>query len=113
MPVYYSLGNFLSHQKEKMNLLGGMASVTIVKDADGNARIGIRPQPTINVILRNENTGWYTYRPMLWTATTRSLPPRTASPNAPSTPCGRCMRISQDKKEPRFPLKMEAGACYM
>ena len=65
MPVYYSLGNFLSHQKEKMNLLGGMASVTIVKDADGTHVSEYDLKPTINVILRNENTGWYTYRPML------------------------------------------------
>lgn len=65
VPVYYSLGNFLSHQKEKMNLLGGMASVTIVKDADGTHVSEYDLKPTINVILRNENTGWYTYRPML------------------------------------------------
>ena len=65
VPVYYSLGNFLSHQKEKMNLLGGMASVTIVKDADGTHVSEYDLQPTVNVILRNANTGWYTYRPML------------------------------------------------
>ena len=65
VPVYYSLGNFLSHQKEKMNLLGGMASVTIVKDADGTHVSEYDLKPTINVILRNPNTGWYTYRPML------------------------------------------------
>ena len=58
VPVYYSLGNFLSHQKEKMNLLGGMASVTIVKDADGTHVSEYDLKPTINVILRNENTGW-------------------------------------------------------
>ena len=65
MPVYYSLGNFLSHQKEKMNLLGGMASVTIVKDADGAHVSEYDLKPTVNVILCNTNTGWYTYRPML------------------------------------------------
>ena len=65
VPVYYSLGNFLSHQKEKMNLLGGMASVTIFKDADGAHVSEYDLKPTINVILRNPNTGWYTYRPML------------------------------------------------
>ena len=65
VPVYYSLGNFLSHQKEKMNLLGGMASVTIVKDADGTHVSEYDLKPTINVILRNTNTGWYNYRPML------------------------------------------------
>ena len=65
VPVYYSLGNFLSHQKEKQNLLGGMASVTIVKDADGAHVSEYDLKPTINVILRNTNTGWYDYRPML------------------------------------------------
>ena len=48
-----------------MNLLGGMASVTIVKDADGTHVSEYDLQPTVNVILRNTNTGWYTYRPML------------------------------------------------
>ena len=48
-----------------LNLLGGMASVTIVKDADGTHVSEYDLQPTVNVILRNANTGWYTYRPML------------------------------------------------
>lgn len=65
VPVYWSLGNFLSHQKEKLNLLGGMASVTIVKDADGTHVAEYDLKPVVNVILRNTNTGWYDYRPML------------------------------------------------
>ena len=65
VPVFYSLGNFLSHQTSPENMLGGMASVTIVKDADGTHVSEYDLQPTVNVILRNENTGWYTYRPML------------------------------------------------
>ena len=48
-----------------MNLLGGMASVTIFKDADGAHVSGYDLKPTINGILRNPDTGWYTYRPML------------------------------------------------
>lgn len=32
MLVYYSLGNFLSYQKEAARMLGGMAHVTIIKD---------------------------------------------------------------------------------
>ena len=48
-----------------MSLLGGMASVTIFKDADGAHVSEYDLKPTINVILRNPNTGWYTYRPML------------------------------------------------
>lgn len=35
MLVYYSLGNFMSYQKEAPRMLGGMASVTITKDASG------------------------------------------------------------------------------
>jgi len=56
---------FQLSDEEKMNLLGGMASVTIVKDADGTHVSEYDLQPTVNVILRNANTGWYTYRPML------------------------------------------------
>ena len=65
VPVYYSLGNFLSHQKEMINLLGGMASVTIVKDKDGARVEEYELKPTINVILRDPASGWYDYRPML------------------------------------------------
>ena len=65
VPVYYSLGNFLSHQKETINLLGGMASVTIVKDKDGTRVEEYELKPTINVILRDPASGWYDYRPML------------------------------------------------
>ena len=32
MLVYYSLGNFLSYQKEPARMLGGIAHVTITKD---------------------------------------------------------------------------------
>ncbi len=35
MLVYYSLGNFMSYQKEAPRMLGGMATVTITKDATG------------------------------------------------------------------------------
>lgn len=35
MLVYYSLGNFISYQREAPRMLGGMANVTITKDADG------------------------------------------------------------------------------
>ena len=65
VPVYYSLGNFLSHQKEMINLLGGMASVTIVKDKYGTRVEEYELKPTINVILRDPASGWYDYRPML------------------------------------------------
>lgn len=35
MLVYYSLGNFLSYQKEAPRMLGGMATVSITKDNNG------------------------------------------------------------------------------
>jgi poly-gamma-glutamate capsule biosynthesis protein CapA/YwtB (metallophosphatase superfamily) len=35
MLVYYSLGNFISYQKEAPRMLGGMANITITKDATG------------------------------------------------------------------------------
>lgn len=35
MLVYYSLGNFMSYQKEAPRMLGGMANVTITKDGTG------------------------------------------------------------------------------
>lgn len=35
MLVYYSLGNFMSYQKEAPRMLGGMATLTITKDASG------------------------------------------------------------------------------
>ena len=65
MPVYYSLGNFLSHQKDALNMLGGMASVTIEKGADGTSVKNHFLYPTMTAILPNSMTGWYTYRPMM------------------------------------------------
>lgn len=35
MLVYYSLGNFMSYQKEAPRMLGGIATLTITKDASG------------------------------------------------------------------------------
>ncbi len=35
MLVYYSLGNFMSYQKESPRMLGGMANITITKDESG------------------------------------------------------------------------------
>ena len=34
MLIYYSLGNFISYQKEAPRMLGGMANITIVKNGD-------------------------------------------------------------------------------
>lgn len=35
MLIYYSLGNFVSYQREAPRMLGGMAHITITKNADG------------------------------------------------------------------------------
>ncbi len=48
MLVYYSLGNFMSYQKEAPRMLGGMATVTIAKDSSGTyiSDAGITPLVT-------------------------------------------------------------------
>ena len=65
VPVFYSLGNFLSHQTEAKNMLGGMASVTICKDGTGAYVEHYELLPTVNLITKNPDTGWYNYSPML------------------------------------------------
>ena len=65
VPVFYSLGNFLSHQTQAQNMLGGMASVTICKDEAGAYVEHYELLPTVNLITKNPDTGWYHYAPML------------------------------------------------
>lgn len=65
MPVFYSLGNFLSHQVDAVNMLGGMASVTIEKDDSGVRLTSCELLPTINVIIHRDWAGNFDYRPML------------------------------------------------
>ena len=65
VPVFYSLGNFLSHQTSPENMLGGMASVTICKDEAGAYVEDYELLPTVNLITKNPDTGWYNYLPML------------------------------------------------
>lgn len=45
MLVYYSLGNFMSYQREAPRMLGGMANITITKDENGTyiSDAGITP----------------------------------------------------------------------
>ena len=64
VPVFYSLGNFLSHQTQAKNMLGGMASVTICKDEAGAYVEHYELLPTVNLITKNPDTGWYHYAPM-------------------------------------------------
>lgn len=65
VPVFYSLGNFLSHQTEMKNLLGGMASVTFTKDVSGIYVSEYELKPVVTVILRSEREYMFDYRPML------------------------------------------------
>lgn len=65
VPVFYSLGNFLSHQTKPQNMLGGMASVTICKDDTGTFVEHYELLPTVNLITKNPENGWYHYLPML------------------------------------------------
>ena len=63
--VYFSLGNFLSHQTEPIELLGGMASVTITKDENGTRVTDCELKPIVTVISRSERQYMFDYRPML------------------------------------------------
>lgn len=65
VPVFYSLGNFFSHQLSVTGMLGGMASVTIEKDANGTHLVSYDLVPTMNVIIRRQSDGWFDYCPML------------------------------------------------
>ena len=50
MPVFYSLGNFVSSQKDNFNMLGGMAKVVITKDETGTYVSDYNIYPLVNVI---------------------------------------------------------------
>ena len=65
VPVFWSLGNFLSHQETPEEMLGGMADVEITKDATGSYVTRAELKPTITVIFRAETGEWYDYCPML------------------------------------------------
>lgn len=72
MPVFYSLGNFLSHQMQPQNMLGGMATMTLGCDAQGVYVKEYALTPTVNVMIRRED-GWFEYRPMLLESYTDEL----------------------------------------
>ena len=73
VPVFYSLGNFLSQQPNAVNHLGAMASVQITKDETGTYVSGYEMLPTVNVILKNPDGPLYLYRPMLLRDYTQEL----------------------------------------
>ena len=65
VPVFYSLGNFVSHQLTAIEMLGGMASVELTKTGEGVADTACELVPTINVIIYRGYSGGFDYRPML------------------------------------------------
>lgn len=65
MPVYYSLGNFLSHQMSAEAMLGAMASITMVKDETGTYLSNFELLPTVNYLSHNNERGLWNYEPML------------------------------------------------
>ena len=73
VPVFYSLGNFLSQQPNMINHLGAMASVEITKDETGTYVSKYEMLPTVNVILKNPEGPLNMYRPMLLRDYTQEL----------------------------------------
>ncbi len=55
VPVYYSLGNFLSNQEEVDCMLGAMARVTLVKEKDQTTIESIRAIPLVTHILADKS----------------------------------------------------------
>lgn len=54
MICYYSLGNFISHQSNNYQMLGGMASLTITKDDDGTRVTEYALEPTMTWIKQGQ-----------------------------------------------------------
>lgn len=50
MPVYYSLGNYMTHMSRYYNMLGGMAQLTVTKDDTGTRVTAFRLVPLVEVI---------------------------------------------------------------
>lgn len=63
MPVYYSLGNYMTHMSEYYNMLGGMAKLTITKDSHGTYVSEYQMIPLVEHILQNSD-GTYAFRVM-------------------------------------------------
>lgn len=57
MPVFYSLGNFVSSQKETVNMLGAMAKATIVKDETGTYVSDYSIEPLVTWIRNGSGKG--------------------------------------------------------
>ncbi len=59
MPVFYSLGNFISHQDHAPRLLGAMANMTIVKDSSSVYVTNCTMTPVVTHISRGADHGAY------------------------------------------------------
>ncbi len=57
MPIFYSLGNFVSSQKATWNMLGGMAKVTITKDHTGTYVSDFHMEPIVTWIQKGGTYG--------------------------------------------------------
>ncbi len=58
--VYYSLGNFISNQREVPRLLGGMADITVEKDKDG--KISVKDYSLIPLVTHYTGKYYTTYK---------------------------------------------------
>lgn len=61
MPVYYSLGNYMTHMSDYYNMLGGMAKLTITKDSHGTYVSGYELIPLVEHISQNAD-GTFAFR---------------------------------------------------
>ena len=57
MPIFYSLGNFVSSQKDNFNMLGGLARVTITKDETGTYVSDFSMEPVVTLIQSGGSVG--------------------------------------------------------
>ena len=57
MPVFYSLGNFISSQNETVNMLGAMAKATIIKDETGTYVSDYSIEPLVTWIRTGSGKG--------------------------------------------------------
>ncbi len=58
MLVYYSLGNFISHQLDPYSLIGGMAQITVEKNNGEISISSAKLQPVITHYCRNDRDGF-------------------------------------------------------
>lgn len=60
MPVFYSLGNYMSHMSRYYNMLGGMAELTVTKDDKGTRVSSYSLTPLMEVIDTSKGYRFYT-----------------------------------------------------